>query len=412
MSLSRIKKDKRINVSQKCLHSFRPLPICNSLTWSLDNGASNFLYLLLFVKIHKLMSAIVYSKSRHIFGRYRSSLLVTAASSLNALYCQCSCYSTTGYSQKRQELNSVYKWRDSALNSQTALYDCMDARPLTLLDQTIRPYLPSHYPPLVHHNPKYGDNVSPSTTMVPAAHLVYFPSSSSELELSSDGYHADEAPPHPFSQRVWAGGIMEFNPHNPLTVGIPTTQTKRITNVAIKERSDADPLVFVTLSLEMSNDQGTCVHEQRQLAYMKPVQLARRIVRHKKHPDFTHSLTPTEIFLFRYSALTWNSHRIHYDVAYAQNVENHPGLLVHGPLTCTLLLNFLRAHMPSGMTLKSFGYRALSPLYCQQPLSLNGRWLESPSSVDQNGSRKCELWVSNNEGGLAMKGIAAVAPCK
>ncbi|KAI8324831.1 hypothetical protein GQ54DRAFT_255745 [Martensiomyces pterosporus] len=288
----------------------------------------------------------------------------------------------------------------------------MDARQLTLLDQTIRPYLPASYPELPR-DAKLG-SVAEGAALPPAVHLVYFPSSQGELQLSPDGYHSDEAPPEPFTQRVWAGGVIDFNVDNPLKIGELASLTVSIDDVAIKARSGADPLVFVKLLREMSNERGTSVTECRDLAYMKPVALNRRIVKSKREPDFSHRLTPSEILLFRYSALTWNSHRIHYDHVYSREIEHHPGLLVHGPLTCTLLLQLLHSNMPQGMALKSFDYRAVSPMYCQEPLSLNGRWMQSVGSSDTrsgiDGAKVCELWATNNEGGISMKGTATLVP--
>ncbi|KAJ1959720.1 hypothetical protein GGI12_004185 [Dipsacomyces acuminosporus] len=315
-------------------------------------------------------------------------------------------------SNAQDEIAAVEGWADKAKKERTVSWDPMDARQLTLLDQTVRPYLPADYPALPH-DPRFGA-VTEGTALPPAAHLVYFPSSQDEFQLSPDGYHADEAPPPPFVQRVWAGGVIEFNVANPLKVGEPASLDIAIDDVAIKTKSGADPLVFVKLVREMKNSNGLSVTERRDLAYMKPVTLSRKLVKSKRDPDFSHQLTPSEILLFRYSALTWNSHRIHYDHVYANKTEHHPGLLVHGPLTCTLLLQLLHTHMPKGMALQSFDYRAISPMYCQQPLSLNGRWLSSVASNDPrsgiDGVKLCELWATNNEGGMSMKGTATLVP--
>ncbi|KAJ2032183.1 hypothetical protein IW146_010587 [Coemansia sp. RSA 922] len=309
-----------------------------------------------------------------------------------------------------QELALVDKWKSAVIGQKTVLWDRMDARPLTLLDQTVRPYLPPTYPSLTRST-RVGDIVG-GTAMPPAAHLVYFPSPTAEPDLAPDGYHADEAPPEPFSQRVWAGGLIEFNPLNPLRVDAISSQTKSIVSVTVKDTPTLQRLVFVKLALEMSNSSGHCLTEYRDLAYMKPVDLGRKIVPHVRSPDFTHVVDPSEILLFRYSALSWNSHRIHYDSPYARHVEGHPGLLVHGPLTCTLLLQLLHANTPPGLALKSFEYRAISPAYCQQQMTLNGRWMlqrhKKPSADDA--SVLCELWATNNEGGIAMKGVATLVP--
>ncbi|KAJ2747010.1 hypothetical protein GGI20_000906 [Coemansia sp. BCRC 34301] len=319
--------------------------------------------------------------------------------------------------------SSVDKWATTVLAQKSVLRDRMDPRPLSLLDQTIRPYLPPTVPKLPRC-PTVGD-VAPGTPMPPAAHLVYFPSPTAEPDLAPDGYHADEAPPAPYAQRVWAGGLIEFNPLNPLKVGTISEQTKSIISVSVKESPTLrQSLVFVKLALEIRNSLGHCLTEHRNLAYMKPdiVNLAhhRKPLKHPRVPDFSHVINPTEILLFRYSALTWNSHRIHYDHPYACSVEGHPALLVHGPLTCTMLLQLLHANMPPALALKSFDYRAISPAYCQQKLSLNGRWMQmKPQKQSHNKSFTttsssdevlCELWATNNQDGIAMKGVATLVP--
>ncbi|KAJ2813880.1 hypothetical protein H4S07_000334 [Coemansia furcata] len=308
-----------------------------------------------------------------------------------------------------QELALIDKWKSAVVGQKSVLWDRMDARPLTLLDQTVRPYLPPTYP--AHSRcPQVGD-IASGAAMPPAAHLVYFPSPTAEPDLAPDGYHADEAPPEPFAQRVWAGGLIEFNPLNPLRIDAISSQTKSIVSVTVKDTPALQRLVFVKLALEICNSSGHCLTEYRDLAYMKPVDLGRKIVTHPKSPDFTHVIDPSEILLFRYSALSWNSHRIHYDSPYARHVEGHPGLLVHGPLTCTLLLQLLHANMPPGFALKSFDYRALSPAYCQQRMTLKGRWvLQRQKASADDASVQCELWVTNNEDGIAMKGVATLVP--
>ncbi|KAJ2492899.1 hypothetical protein IWW37_001071 [Coemansia sp. RSA 2050] len=309
-----------------------------------------------------------------------------------------------------QELVLIEKWKSATIDQKSILWDRMDARPLTLLDQTLRPYLPLAYPSLPR-SPQVGD-IASGAAMPPAAHFVYFPSPTAEPDLAPDGYLAEEAPPEPFSQRVWAGGLIEFNPLNPLRVDAISSQTRSIVSVTIKDASALQRLVFVKLALEISNSSGHCLTEYRSLAYMKPVDLGRKIVTHPRTPDFTHVIDPSEILLFRYSSLSWNSHRIHYDSPYACDVEGHPSLLIHGPLTCTLLLQLLHANTPPGFVLKSFDYRAISPAYCQQHMTLNGRWMQQrhKKSLAGDASVLCELWATNNEDGIAMKGVATLVP--
>lgn len=123
--------------------------------------------------------------------------------------------------------------------------------------------------------------------------------------------------------------------------------------------------------------------------------------------DFTRVFSPSSLTLFRYSALTFNSHLIHYDHRYATEVEGYPKCLVHGPLTCTLLLDLLAKNTNgfSKLRLTKFTYRALSPLYVGDPIHLKGKWIKG----DKN-ETLCELWACNNQGALAMKGTAELQP--
>ena len=110
--------------------------------------------------------------------------------------------------------------------------------------------------------------------------------------------------------------------------------------------------------------------------------------------DISEVLTPNEALLFRYSALTFNGHRIHYDVDYARQVEGYDGLVFHGPLTATLLVDLAVGHL--GQTPKSYEFRALAPLTNLVPFTLNGR---------QNGS-DMDLWASRQDGAMAMQARA------
>jgi 3-methylfumaryl-CoA hydratase len=107
------------------------------------------------------------------------------------------------------------------------------------------------------------------------------------------------------------------------------------------------------------------------------------------------SLTPDPVLLFRYSALTFNPHRIHYDAPYAAGVEGYPGLVVHGPLIATLMVDLCRRSRPEAR-ITGFSFRAMAPLFCGNELVLGG----APSD---DGAR-AQVWAANHEGGLASQG--------
>jgi 3-methylfumaryl-CoA hydratase len=105
---------------------------------------------------------------------------------------------------------------------------------------------------------------------------------------------------------------------------------------------------------------------------------------------------PDALFLFRYSALTGNGHRIHYDMPYVTQVEGYPGLIVHGPLQATLLLDLAQAHCPAGLRLARFEYRALSPTFGGLPLAVNGQPTDD--------GRSAQVWAAGPSGGQTMAG--------
>jgi 3-methylfumaryl-CoA hydratase len=116
--------------------------------------------------------------------------------------------------------------------------------------------------------------------------------------------------------------------------------------------------------------------------------------------DWRRTLTPDAVMLFRYSALTFNGHRIHYDRDYVRNVEGYPGLIVHGPLIATLLVDLIGRNVP-GARVESFSFRAVSPLFDGAEMSVNASLPSADGTVS--------LWAANADGGLAMSAEAMIA---
>ncbi|MEQ1726333.1 MAG: MaoC family dehydratase N-terminal domain-containing protein [Sphingopyxis sp.] len=192
------------------------------------------------------------------------------------------------------------------------------------------------------------------------------------------------------TRRMWASSKLAF--HAPIAVGAAVTRTSTITAIAEKAGSSG-PLVFVTLRHETRADGALAVEEEQLLVYRGAADVSAAFARNtpplpraQSHvplhalkgrgldEDWPHvrTLTPGETMLFRYSALTFNAHRIHYDALYAQGVEGYRALVVHGPLTATLLIDFAR-EISGGAPLKSFAFRAAAPLFCGEPMTLVAR---------------------------------------
>ncbi|KAF9028388.1 hypothetical protein BGZ52_011604 [Haplosporangium bisporale] len=246
-------------------------------------------------------------------------------------------------------------------------------------------------------------------------HHVFFPPMIGECDLGDDGYEMTHAPPAPYLARMWAGGGVEQNPANLLRVGQEMTMKTKCTGVDIKQNRSGDVMVFVSLEKLVENEFGWALTDTRTLVYMEKDEKKKgegssppKLVKPRRQADFSTTVHPSAILLFRYSALTFNSHRIHFDHEYANKVEDHPGCLVHGPLSATYMLENLRQKLASGLVMKNFRYRALSPLIVDRPLKVCAKKMQVIPTMDADVLESYEVWVENSEGGLAMSGTVEV----
>ena len=243
--------------------------------------------------------------------------------------------------------------------------------------------------------PREGD------ALPPLWHWLYFLPQHRHDELGPDG-HAKLGgflPPVPLPRRMWAGGRFEFL--QPLQVGQAAKRTSRIADISTKQgRSGA--LVFVRVRHEIANDHGLALTEEHDIVYRDPPQPGAAAEPPPSAPgdeQFSRSITPDPVLLFRYSALTFNGHRIHYDRSYVTEVEGYPGLIVHGPLIATLLLDLLRREQPRARVAR-FAFKALRPIFDLHAFSVHGQ---------PEGERSVQLWARDHEGFLAMTATAELA---
>ena len=235
-------------------------------------------------------------------------------------------------------------------------------------------------------------------SLPPAWHWLYFLPAVRLNNTGEDGHtrRGDFLPPVTLPRRMWAGGRIVF--HQPLHIGERALKKSRVAEVTSKQGKSGE-LVFVKVVHEIVGENGLSLLEEQDIVFREPPSGAAppsaeiQVLQHQ----WSQTITPTPVLLFRYSALTFNSHRIHYDVDYCRNVEGYPGLVVHGPLTATLLLESLRAQEPD-RTVKTFSFRAVNPLYADQPVRLEGR-------IDGD---DVQLWALNPEGSLAMQASATL----
>lgn len=239
------------------------------------------------------------------------------------------------------------------------------------------------------------------TPVPPLAHWLYFLPRAPQHELGEDGHprRGGFLPPIALPRRMWAGGELTWALDNPLRVGDAAERRSRIAAVTPKTGRSGD-MVFVQVLHEVHNARGLCLTETHDIVYRdaaRPGEAAPAPVMADTGAPWQRTLVADAVLLFRYSALTFNGHRIHYDRAYVTEVEGYPGLVVHGPLIATLLADMLRRHAPQAR-LQRFRYQALRPSFDGQPFTLNA----APDATE----RHFRLWASNADGHLTMRAEA------
>ncbi|MBP5991834.1 MAG: MaoC family dehydratase N-terminal domain-containing protein [Proteobacteria bacterium] len=242
--------------------------------------------------------------------------------------------------------------------------------------------------------------VENGTPLFPLWHWLYFLPQHRQSEIGPDG-HAKRGgflPPVPLPRRMWAGSQFEFRA--PVRVGDAVERSSTIADVTTKE-GRSGKLVFVKVR-----------HELRCNGAADPaiVEFHDIVYRDAKKPgdveppptpaaqgDWQREIVPDDVLLFRYSALTFNGHRIHYDRQYVTQVEGYPGLIVHGPLIATLLMDLVRRHAPDAQV-ASFRFKAVRPTFDLHPFKLNGR----------REGNEVKLWAQDHEGWLTMDAVATL----
>jgi 3-methylfumaryl-CoA hydratase len=235
----------------------------------------------------------------------------------------------------------------------------------------------------------------------PCWHWLYFPPTHRQSEIGPDGHpeRGGFLPPVPLPRRMWAGSAIEF--HAPLRVGQSLVRRSSIEDVSLKE-GRTGPLVFVKVRHDISADGQPAIVDRHHIVYRdlpSPGEAAPAPQPAPAEAEWSRRIEPDDVLLFRYSALTFNGHRIHYDQRYVTTVEGYPGLIVHGPLIATLLLDLLRRQLPAA-EVKSFSFRAVKPLFDVAPFEVCGR--------RQDGGA-VKLWARSEEGHLAMEASATLA---
>jgi len=235
----------------------------------------------------------------------------------------------------------------------------------------------------------------PRDTLPPLWHWIFFTLKARAGEIGPDG-HAKRGvflPPVALPRRMWAGGRLQW--HEPLRIGDDVTRTSRIERIGEKNgRSGA--LVFVTVRHEIAGPRGVALVEEHDIVYREAPRAGDAPPPAQAAPvdeSFSREIAPDPVLLFRYSALTFNGHRIHYDRSYVTEVEGYPGLVVHGPLIATLLMELARRERP-GLVARRFEFKAVHPVFDIHRFTVCGR---------DESDHRLVLWARDHQGSLAMQ---------
>jgi 3-methylfumaryl-CoA hydratase len=227
----------------------------------------------------------------------------------------------------------------------------------------------------------------------PLGHWLYFLPRAPQSEIGEDGHprRGDFLPPVALPRRMWAGGRLTF--HVPIRIGEAIRRRSSIAGVEAKTGRSGE-LVFVKVLHEISTNAGLAVSEEQEIVYRAAPQPGEASPPARPAPpdmSWSRAVDVDSVLLFRYSALTFNGHRIHYDRDYCRDVENYPGLVVHGPLSATLMVDLFLCHHP-GARIRSFRFRAHRPLFDTNPFTVAG--LARPNGA--------AMWIADHEGHMAM----------
>jgi len=230
-------------------------------------------------------------------------------------------------------------------------------------------------------------------------HWFYFLPRAPQGALDQDGHpqRGGFLPPIPYPRRMFAGARMQV--HRPLRVGVLAHREGIIRDVVMKS-GKSGALAFVTVAYRFVQDGVLCLEEEQDIVYREPgAAAAAPVPQPLPAPPpgaWTRTLLPDTRLLFRFSALTFNAHRIHYDRAYAMDVEGYPGLIVHGPLTAMLLLQLVRQSQPRPVL--GFSFRGMAPLFDLGPVRLL-------ATMDHN---TVNLQAQGPDGSVALQATATV----
>jgi 3-methylfumaryl-CoA hydratase len=232
----------------------------------------------------------------------------------------------------------------------------------------------------------------------PLGHYLCFAPGAAQAEMGEDGHpkRGGLTPPIDLPMRMAAGSRVTF--HAGIPFGVDVKRVTTLTDVSEKT-GRTGRLAFMTVRHEVFAGETLCVTEDMDVVFREKSGNAQPLPPGEtRKAEVSRTIVPTASLLFRFSALTYNAHRIHYDRDYARDVEGYPGLLVHGPLLATLLVDHFRRHRPHDR-LATFSFRAQRPVYDLAPFTVN--LVDTETGAD--------VWAADGDGYVAMAGKIGVA---
>ncbi len=243
-----------------------------------------------------------------------------------------------------------------------------------------------------------GPSLNNGDRLPPGWHWLYFLEANPMSQLGRDGHPAlgGFLPPVALPRRMWAGCRLKF--HQPVNIGDTVRKVSTVKDIKLKSGRSGQ-LCFVTVNSEFWRDQDKLISEEHDIVYRNdpdPDTPSTQPPKAKTNADISRTITPSPVMLYRYSALTFNGHRIHYDIDYCREIEGYPGLVIHAPLTATLLLDLLSSAIDPG-AIKRFDFRAISPLFADREFTINLKSEDSGYS----------LWATSADGTLGVDAVAS-----
>lgn len=253
--------------------------------------------------------------------------------------------------------------------------------------------------------------LGPGDALPPLYHWLHFLPLHRMDQTNYDGHArlGGFLPPVSLPRRMWAGGRLEF--HAPLRIGAELCRRSTVREV-VEKSGRSGRLVFVTVEHRIEAGATLCLREEHDIVYREapradaPTPTPARTLAPAPvlqpapadEAEASRCILPDPVLLFRYSALTFNGHRIHYDLPFCRD-EGYPGLVVHGPLLATLLADLVRQHLPEAR-LTAFSFRALAPVFDGAAFSIHAQ---------ERGAGRLRLWARRDDGALAMDAEARLA---